>query len=313
MLQLKGIKKYYGTIKALDGVELNIKKGEIFGITGQEGSGKTTLLKMAAGLIKPDIGAVYLNGENLASYPHRSKMQIGYVPQYFQLYGKLRVKEHLDFYAGFYPLEGIKKDRWIWELLSKVQMEHMEDVYVEKLSQGMRRRLCVAQALLSDPHVLVLDEPGNGMDAKARVDFRRLLKDLSRDQKSILISSHMISNLPDFCTSVGILEKGKLILEGKMDVIMQKMKQEQPLFIQLNGEMEEALLVLKENPFVKRIMMADSGISVMFDGDTEEEAGLLQALIEKGVPVYGFNRLAGNFESRYLDMIFEQGRVLECK
>lgn len=313
MLQLKGIKKYYGTIKALDGVELNIKKGEIFGITGQEGSGKTTLLKLAAGLIKPDVGAVYLNGESLVSHPYMSKMQIGYVPQHFQLYDKLRVKEHLDFYAGFYPLEGIKKDRFIRELLGKVGLEHMEDVYVEKLSQGMRRRLCVAQALLSDPQVLVLDEPGNGMDAKARVDFRRLLKSLSQDKKSIIISSHMISNLPDFCTSVGILEKGRLILEGKMDVIMQKMKQEQPLFIQLNGGIEEAFLVLKHNPFVKRIMMADTGISVIFDGDTQEEAELLHGLVEKGVSVYAFNRLSGNFESRYLDMISEQGRGLECK
>ena len=172
MLQLKGIKKQYGSVTALDNIELNIKKGEIFGITGQEDSGKTTLLQVAAGLIKPDAGAVYLDGKNISSYSRESRMQIGYVPQHFQLYDKLKVREHLDFYAGFYPLEGIQKERRIEGLLNQVHLEEMEDVYVEKLSQGMRRRLCVAQALLSNPQVLILDEPGNGLDAKARVEYR---------------------------------------------------------------------------------------------------------------------------------------------
>lgn len=307
MLQLKGIKKYYGNVRALDDIELSINKGEIFGITGQENSGKTTLLQVAAGLVKPDAGAVYLNGRNLLEDPRTSKMQIGYVPQHFQLYDKLKVREHLEFYAGFYPLEGIRKERWMRELLVEVELGDMENVYVEKLSQGMRRRLCVAQALLSDPQVLILDEPAYGLDAKARVEFRRLLKSLSQKKKTILISSHMISDLPDFCTSVGIIEEGRLILEGKIDAIMYKMKQEQPLLIQLNGGEEQALTVLKGNAHVKRITLSDAGISVIFDGDSREEATLLHSLIENGVLVYGFSRMAGSFENRYLDMISRQG------
>lgn len=307
MLQLKGIKKQYGSVTALDNIELNIKKGEIFGITGQEDSGKTTLLQVAAGLIKPDAGAVYLDGKNISSYSRESRMQIGYVPQHFQLYDKLKVREHLDFYAGFYPLEGIQKERRIEGLLNQVHLEEMEDVYVEKLSQGMRRRLCVAQALLSNPQVLILDEPGNGLDAKARVEYRTLLKSLSQKKKTILISFHMISDLPDFCTSVGILEKGKLVLTGNMDEIMQTMKQEQPLLIQLNGGEEQAIQVLKENPHVKRLTLSDAGISVIFDGDSREEEKLLHLLIEKGISVYGFHRMMESFENRYLDILSRQG------
>lgn len=307
MLQLKEIKKQYGSVIALDDIELNIKKGEIFGITGQENSGKTTLLRVAAGLVKPDTGAVYLDGIDISSCPRVSKMQIGYVPQHFQLYDKLKVREHLDFYAGFYPLEGIQKERWIRDLLHQVQLEEMEDVYVEKLSQGMRRRLCIAQALLSNPQVLILDEPGNGLDAKARVEYRTLLKSLSQKKKTILISSHMISDLPDFCTSVGILEKGKLVLTGNMDEIMQTMKQEQPLLIQLNEGEEQAIQVLKENSHVKRLTLSDAGISVIFDGDSREEEKLLYLLIEKGISVYGFHRMMESFENRYLDILSRQG------
>lgn len=307
MLQLKGVKKYYGNIKAIDGVQLNIKDGEIFGVIGQEGSGKTTLLQLAAGLIRPEVGFVYLDGMDLSQNTYASRMQIGYVPQHFQLYEKLKVREYMEFYAGFYPLEGIRKDRWIQALLDQVHLLDMEDVYVENLSQGMSRRLCVAQALLPNPKVLVLDEPGNGMDPKSRVEYRKILKNLSQSNRTILISSHMISDLPDYCTSVGVLEKGRLLLEGSMDVILKTMKKEQPLFIQITGGEDKAIAVLKQNKQVKKITLADSGIVVDFEGEEESEAVLLRALIDAGVSVYSFNRTTGDFENSFLHIISGQG------
>ena len=312
MLELNNVKKYFGSTKAIDGVELHIKRGEIFGVIGQEGAGKTTLLQLAAGLIRPDEGSVCINGMDLSRDTYQSRIQIGYVPQYFQLYDKLKVQEYMEFYAGFYPREGIQKNRWIGELLDLVQLTKMEDVYVEKLSRGMSQRLCVAQALLSNPQVLILDEPGNGMDPRARMEYRELLKKLTQTDRTVLISSHLITDLPDYCTSVGILEQGRFLLEGSMDVILKKIKKEQPILIQVAQGEEHALGVLRSNEKVGKVTLSDNGMLVFFDGEEKEEAELLQSLVQAGVSVYSFNRTNVNLENRFFQMISEQGEE-ECR
>lgn len=307
MLQLNHVKKYFGNIKAIDGVQIHIGKGEIFGVIGQEGAGKTTLLQLAAGLIRPDEGNVCLNGVDLNRDTYQSRIQIGYVPQHFRLYAKLKVREYMEFYAGFYPKEGIQKERWIGELLDLVQLTEMEEVYVEKLSRGMSQRLCVAQALLSNPQVLILDEPGNGMDPRARMEYRGLLKNLTQTDRTILLSSHLITDLPDYCTSVGILEQGKFLLEGSMDVIIKTIKKEQPVLIQIAQGEETAIEILRNNEKVGKVTLSDSGILAFFDGDEREEAKLLHSLVQGGVSVYNFNRTNVNLENSFFQMISEQG------
>lgn len=307
MLQLNNVTKYFGNIKAIDDVQLHIGKGEIFGIIGQEGAGKTTLLQLAAGLICPDKGNVCLNGVDLSQDTYRSRVEIGYVPQHFQLYAKLKVREYMEFYAGFYPKEGIQKKRWIGELLDLVQLTELEEVYVEKLSRGMSQRLCVAQALLPNPKVLILDEPANGMDPRARLEYRELLKNLTQRDRTILISSHLITDLPDYCSSVGILEQGRFLLEGSMDAILKKIKKEQPVLIQIAQGEEQAIEILRRNDKVGRVTLSDSGVLVYFDGDEMEEAKLLHTLIQGGVSVYNFNRTNANLENSFFKMISKQG------
>ncbi|MBE5956528.1 MAG: ABC transporter ATP-binding protein [Lachnospiraceae bacterium] len=307
MLQLIQIEKKYGEHSSLYDINLSIGRGEIFGLIGQEGAGKTTLFKIAAGLLRPDKGMVLLGGEPTHTGPERTKLEVGYVPSAFRLYDKLTVKEYMEFYAGFYPLEGLKKDRWIREILSQMELLEMEDVFVEKLSLGMSRRLCVAQALLSDPQVLILDETGNGLDARARQEFRRLLKKLSQTNRTILISSHNISDLPDYCTSVGILDGGRMIMQGSMEQVLQDIKKRQPLFIRLVSGQDKALEILKKNEMVKRITLLDSGILAQFDGEEQEEAELLQALVQAGAGVLSFHRDDTYFEKSVLNMISGQG------
>jgi len=205
------------------------------------------------------------------------------------------------------PLEGLKKDRWIREILDQLELLDMENVFVEKLTHGMNRRLCVAQALLSDPQVLILDETGNGLDARARQEFRRLLKKMSQTNRTILISSHMISDLPDYCSSVGILEEGKMIMQGSMEQILLDVKKSQPLFIQLVSGREKALELLKADDRVKKITLLDSGILVGFDGSEEDEARLLYELIQVGAGILSFNRDSSYFEKSVLNMISGQG------
>ena len=234
-------------------------------------------------------------------------MEVGYIPSTFRLYDKLTVKEYMEFYAGFYPLAGLKKDRWIREILDQVELLSMENVFVEKLSLGMSRRLCVAQALLSDPQVLILDETGNGLDARARQEFRLLLKKLSQTNRTILISSHMISDLPDYCTSVGILEEGRMIMQGRMEQVLENIKKSQPLLIQLISGQDKALTILKAKENVKKITILEEGILVHFDGTEQEEAMLLHEMVKAGAGVLSFCRDNTYFEKSVLSMISGQG------
>lgn len=307
MLQLIDIEKRFGERSSLKDINLSIGRGEIFGLIGQEGAGKTTLFQIAAGLLRPDRGMVLLGGEPIHTKPQRAKMEVGYIPSTFRLYDKLTVKEYMEFYAGFYPLEGLKKDRWIREILNQVELLSMENVFVEKLSLGMSRRLCVAQALLSDPQVLILDETGNGLDARARQEFRLLLKKLSQTNRTILISSHMISDLPDYCTSVGILEEGRMIMQGRMEQVLENIKKSQPLLVQLISGQDKALTILKENENVKKITILEEGILVHFDGTEQEEAILLHGMVKAGAGVLSFCRDNTYFEKSVLNMISGQG------
>lgn len=303
MLEIVGLEKYYGKIKALDRISLQIQDGEILGIIGQNGAGKTTLLKVIAGLLDPDKGSVILDGVDLRKQPDQTGLQIGYVPDSYQLYDHLTVMEYLEFYAGLYQLEQKKQKAWMKELLSLVSLSDAADIFVENLSSGMRQKLCVARALLPNPKILVLDEPANGLDPKARIEFRELLRNLSASEKTIIVSSHMVSGLPDYCTSMGILEHGNLILEGSIEEIMIEIKKNQPLLIQVLGMEEKALSVLKSDKNVKKISLDGHCFTVYFEGTEEEEASLLSCLLQNQVPVQSFYKASGDLESSFLELI----------
>lgn len=256
-----------------------------------------------AGLLEPDYGEVRIDGEKLIERPAGGSLEIGYVPDRCQLYDNLKVMEYLEFYAGLYGIARKKKKQWFWELLDMVRLSEASDMYVENLSQGMRQKLCVARALIPDPKILILDEPGSGMDPKARVEFKETLRTLSESKRTIVISSHMVSGLPDYCTSIGILEKGSLILEGSMKEVMDEIRKNQPLIIHVLGREEQAVAIMKACPLVKKLSLDKNYFTVLFDGNEEEEAELLSALIQGNIPVQSFHRETGDLESRFLDLI----------
>lgn len=303
MLRLENIEKSYGEKKALQDINLTIESGEIFGLIGEEGAGKTTLFRIIAGLLKPDRGSVWLRGERLHERSWRAKLEVGYVPSSIRMYDKLKVREHMEFFAGFYPLEGLKKDCWIEEILSQMNLLHKADAYVEELSQGMKRRLCIAQALLSDPQILILDETGNGLDSRTRQELKGILKKLSQSNRTILISSHNISEIPDYCTSLGILEQGKMIMQGNMREMLGEIKMRQPILLQILEGQEQALALLKQEERVKSITILEGDLLVEFDGEKLEEAKLLRRLLEEGVEVCGFSRDNENFEHSVMHII----------
>lgn len=303
MLEIIGLEKNYKKIKALNRISLQIQDGEIFGIVGQNGAGKTTLLKIIAGLLEPDEGQILLDGEDLAQKNCYGSLDIGYVPDSYQLYEHLTVNEYLEFYAGLYQLDRKSQKKWILELLNMVGLSEAADIYVEKLSQGMKQRLSVARALLPDPKVLVLDEPENGLEPKAKAELKETLQRLSAGQRSIIISSHTVSGMMEYCTSLGVLDKGRMILEGSMQEIMTEIKRNQPLIVHVLGMEEQAVLILKANACVKKISLEQGRFTILFEGEEKEEVELLASLVEGRVPVQKFYRETGDLESRFLDLI----------
>jgi len=222
MIELENVTKYYGDLKAVDSLSLQIQAGEIFGFIGPNGAGKTTTIKMLATLLVPTSGFIRIAGINPEEQPRAIRKMIGYMPDHFGVYPDLSVWEYLDFFGGAYKIPSYKRALYIDDVLELTDLTIKKYELVESLSRGMKQRLCLAKTLLHDPAILLLDEPASGLDPRARIEIRELLKELKKMNKTILISSHILSELSDFCTSIGIIEKGKLVVSGSIAEIEAK-------------------------------------------------------------------------------------------
>ena len=282
MLEIRDLHKTYGKFHALNGLTMTVKDGALYGFVGPNGAGKTTAIKIMTGLLAADSGQVRIDGRDVTGRATDLKARIGYVPDFFGVYDNLTVGEYMEFFASCYHLDGLMARRRCQALLEQVGLEERPDFYVDGLSRGMKQRLCLARALIHDPEILILDEPTSGLDPRTRFEFRDILKELQESGKTILISSHVLSELSQLCTDIGILDQGKLVLEGTMEEIMARMNNSRPLVISLCGGMEQATAILKRNPSVQTISLKDQEISVRFDGGREDEAQLLAQLVDGG-------------------------------
>lgn len=310
MLEINNLTKRYGKFPALNDLNLQIKKGEVFGFVGPNGAGKTTTMRIVCGLLKATSGTVYVDGINAIERPEDIKKKVGYVPDFFGVYDNLKVMEYMDFYGSMY---GMKKEdvAGIAEgLLELVNLSDKKEEFVDTLSRGMKQRLCVARALIHNPDLLVLDEPNSGLDPRARFEMKEVLKNLGAMGKTIIISSHILPELAEMCTSIGIMEHGSLIISGKVEDIMQKSKGTQPIHIRAmtpDYENEEAghtfiATVLKEQPFVSRVSFTEEEILVSFTGDDKAAAMLLKNLFERNILVSNFYREKEDLESLFLEI-----------
>ena len=302
MLEIRKLQKRYGNFQALDGLDLTIPEGEIFGFVGPNGAGKTTTLKITAGLLSPDSGSVMIDGVDALADNRGLKDKIGYVPDFFGVYDNLKVSEYMEFFASCYGLEGREARMRCCALLEQVKLEDRADFFVDGLSRGMKQRLCLARALLHDPKLLILDEPASGMDPRTRMEFSAMLKELREQGKTLLVSSHVLSELSGLCTSIGIIEQGHMVLEGSMEHITEQVNSSKPLLIQVFSNMEKALAILKSHPCVQTIAVKRDEIKVGFLGDRQDEAALLQQLIDADVMVSGFMREKGSLESLFMQV-----------
>ena len=302
MLSIQRLYKFYGSFRALDGLNLEINKGEIFGFVGPNGAGKTTAMRIMSGLLKSDGGCVYINGIDALHDQDRLKEKIGYMPDFFGVYDNLKAIEYMEFYASAYGIWGTEAKKLSLELLELVNLTDRANNYVDGLSRGMKQRLCLARTLVHNPELLILDEPASGLDPRTRFEMKEILKNLKDMGKTIIISSHILSELAEMCTNVGIIENGSMVLQGKIEEILAQVNTGNPLIITVFDKLDIAMQLLKENPLIKSLSVQDKKILVTFLGDGEQEAVLLKQLIEHDVLISSFMREQGNLESVFMEI-----------
>ena len=302
MLEIRDLHKVYGKYHALNVLNMTVRDGALYGFVGPNGAGKTTTIKIMAGLLGADGGSVMIGGEDGLASPARLKKMIGYVPDFFGVYDNLTVSEYMEFFASCYNIDGLVARKRYTALLEQVGLEDRLDFYVDGLSRGMKQRLCLARALIHDPEILILDEPTSGLDPRTRFEFKEILKDLQESGRTIFISSHVLSELSELCPDIGILDQGRLVLEGNIQDILSRVNTSNPLVISVFSNVEKALAILKSHPCVQTISLRENEICVRFMGDKQDEAMLLQQLVDAEVLVNGFVRETGSLESVFMQL-----------
>ena len=300
MIEIKKLYKHYGDFVALNNLDLSIEKGELFGFVGPNGAGKTTTMRILSGLLKADGGEVYIGEVNAIEDNQALKKKIGYMPDFFGVYDNLKAIEYMEFYASIYGIVGKKAKKLCMELMELVNLSDKAEFYVDSLSRGMKQRLCLARSLVHNPDLLILDEPASGLDPRARFEMKGILKNLNDMGKTIIISSHILSELAEMCTTIGIIEKGSMVTKGTVDEIMSRLVVSNPIKIQIIENKEEAVKIFKEEPLVKNISIDGDYISLGFTGEQEDEAELLAKLIRNNIKVVSFVRESGNLEEVFM-------------
>ena len=307
---------------------LVLEKGDIFGFIGPNGAGKTTTIKMIATLLLPTSGTVIVDGIDVVREPERIRSIVGYMPDFFGVYDDIKVWEYLDFFAAAYRVPKSQRPGIIDDVLSLTDLTVKKDAYVESLSRGMKQRLCLAKTLVHDPKVMLLDEPASGLDPRARIEIRELLRELQAMGKTIIVSSHILPEMEEFCNKIGIIERGELIVAGDVNTIARQVRGQHTIDVGVIEELEraEALLLtmtdvlrevkvttgLREIPdqpeherralTLQRIQQSGRGgvIQIGYVGEVDEEYRVLAALIQAGIKVRSFHTPETDLEDVFL-------------
>lgn len=304
MIEINHLYKLYGRFLALNDFSLKVDDGELFGFVGANGAGKTTTMRICVGLMNSDGGEVLIDGVNLLGKHRELASKVGYVPDYFGVYKNLSAREYLMYYASAYNIYGQEAEKLSSDLLEMVNLSHKRDSDVNGLSRGMKQRLCLARGMVHNPEILFLDEPASGLDPKARYELKEILKNLSSMGKTIVISSHILPELAEMCTSVGIIDKGHLVLQGTIDEIHRAAAMSSPVNITVREEqIDMTFNVLQNNPYVQKVSAQGNILNIVFTGNKDDEAEMLSSLIREGINVLSFYRQEGSLESLFMKIV----------
>src|SRR5688500_372555 len=257
MIELTDFGKDYGEFTAVERLNLKIEAGEMFGFIGPNGAGKSTTIRFLATLLSASRGEGIVNGYSVTKDPLNVRRSVGYMPDNFGVYDGMKVWEFLDFFAVAYQVPRAKRKHVIGDVLELLDLTHKRDDFVNGLSRGMKQRLCLAKTLVHDPPVLILDEPSSGLDPRARLEVKALLKELRRMGKTILISSHILSELADCCTSIGIIERGQLLMHGPIDEVYRRIQRNRIIELKILENMDAALSIIRSCPELRDVQPFD--------------------------------------------------------
>ena len=305
MMECRELVKRYGRTLAVDRLSLRVEAGEVHGFVGPNGAGKTTTMKILATLMQPTAGDTLVDGVSAVHEPQKVRALVGYMPDFFGVYDNLKVWEYLDFYAGCVGMDAKTRRRRIDELLELTALTAKREAYVDQLSRGMKQRLCLARALMHNPKLLILDEPASGMDPRARAQMREILREIGQMGKTVLISSHILPELSELCTSVTVLQKGRAVFSGSVDEMERRMHGA-PLVIRLAETPEESVLKQAakalETLFGQLPAMTPGGWRVEAQAGEQTDAQALRTLVGLGMPVYGFGREHATLEKAFMEV-----------
>jgi ABC-2 type transport system ATP-binding protein len=288
MIELSDFGKDYGDFTAVERLNLTISAGEMFGFIGPNGAGKSTTMRFLATLLKATRGEGTVNGHSVTRDPLGVRHSVGYMPDSFGVYDGMKVWEFLDFFAVAYRIGRTKRKQVIVDVLELLDLTHKRDDYVNGLSRGMKQRLCLAKTLVHDPPVLILDEPASGLDPRARVEVKALLKELRRMGKTILISSHILTELADCCTSIGIIERGQLLMHGPIEDVYRRIRGDRLVQVRFTDKMDIGMSIIRSSPYVRNVQVDNHGALLELETDDSGVADLLRQLVSQGVGVRSF-------------------------
>ncbi len=302
VIETRKLTKRYGNLIAANEIDLKLEEGDVFGFIGPNGSGKTTTMRMIATLLNPDYGEAYVCGKSIYTDPQEIRRLVGYMPDFFGVYDDMTVLEYLEFFASAYRINGTKRRKVCEEKLELVDMGFKRDAMVNQLSRGQTQRIGLARTLLHEPQVLLLDEPASGLDPRARIEIRNLLKRLGEMDKTIIVSSHILPELADVCTRVGMIEKGHLIIDGYVDEVMRKAREALILHIRVKSDSEKAARLLEQCDEVRAVSIANDMIAVTLKKDVLDYSDLPTRLLQAGFKITLFREEDVNLETAFMEL-----------
>lgn len=303
MIETRQLTKRYGDLIAVNHIDLKLQEGDVFGFIGPNGSGKTTTMRMLATLLQPDYGEAYVCGKSIYTHQAEIRRLVGFMPDFFGVYEDMTVVEYLEFFAAAYRVPQHVRRKVVEDKLELVDMSFKRDAMVNQLSRGQTQRVGLARVLLHEPQVLLLDEPASGLDPRARIEIRNLLKRLGELKKTVIVSSHILPELADVCTRVGMIEKGHLIVDGYVDEVMRKARNRILLNIRVKDDTDGAAKLLEQQDEVSSISIKTGGlIEAALKPNVLDYSELPTALVARGFKVTLFREEETNLETAFMEL-----------
>ena len=302
MIKAQDLTKVYGKIHAIHNLSLDLAEGDLFGFIGPNGSGKTTTMKILATLLEPTWGEASVCGYSIYTHPKEIRRLIGYMPDFFGVYDDMKVIEYLEFFAAAYRIRGESRRKVCHDMLELVGLGYKRDAFVTSLSRGMTQRLGLARVLLHEPQVLLLDEPASGLDPRARIEIRGLLKQLRKLGKTIMVSSHILPELADICNKVGMIEQGVLLANADVSEVIRQARQRTLLHIRVTGSTEKAARLLEQSEVIERVEVLEDLIQATLVESASDYSDLPTQLVEAGFKILLFKEEEINLETAFMTL-----------